>query len=515
VSIEPAEELCLWWGPIPGTDQEGFLDDDTPGATVILQGGYASGKTMTLTAKMLKLSTINDPIPIVWTVPDWGHVEDTILETLKSTDDDNDGRPWFLEPGQFHHNERKHRLEWVGGGPILFASANNPDSIAGPNVAAAGTDEPGKIKHSAWRNTIARVRHPFAKLRQMVAAGTPEGLNWLADMVDDDRPDNVHVYRVTTEDNRELLDKHPGYIEQVRANATAAELEAYLAGKVTNMLGSLAYPMFDARVHYRPDIVLDRRLPLRVCFDFNVDPLSCVIAQHAPALNGHEVRVVASVIKYGGTTTSVVEAVAERFGCWMPGYDIYGDATGAARSVHSNESNYDVIRKRLERTGAPVRMHVPAANPAVALRLNSVNAMLRNARGDVRLFILRSEPRRTCPNRDLVRSLQRTTTKPGTKEILKKPGETDTHPGEALGYYIAKEFPAQEPKSSVAVIRAGQKHLASVLPKPDGPLDKQILKVTEEVMRYGSDAVTAIRRVADPTFRLPEHLLNVQPGGLR
>lgn len=506
------EELSIWWGPIPGTDQEGFFDDDTPDATLMLQGGYASGKTMTLMAKMLKLSAINDPIRIVWTVPDFGHVEDTILETLRSRDEDND-RPWFLEEGQFHYHLRKHELEWAGGGPIQFASAKNPDSIAGPNVAAAGMDEPGKVAHSAWRNTIARVRHPFAKLRQMVAAGTPEGLNWLADVIDEDRPENVHVYRVNTQDNRELLDRHPGYIEQVKANATEAELEAYLSGKVTNMLGSLAYGVFDTRLHYRPDLAIDPRLPLRVCFDFNVDPLSCVLAQHSPGPYGPEVRVILSVIRFNATTRMVVNEVADRFGCWMPGYDVYGDATGAARSTQSNESNYDQIRKRLEETGAQVRMHVPLANPAVALRLNSVNAMLLNARREVRLFIKRTDPRKTCPNRDLVRSLQRTTVKPGTKEILKKQGETITHPAEALGYYLAEEFPAQTKSPSVATIKVGER-VSRDLPRP-AQLTAAILELTEHVMRYGSSTVTRIRRLNDPLFRLPAHLEGIPPGGPR
>lgn len=508
-----AEELCMWWGPIPGTDQEGFIDDDTPDGTLILQGGYASGKTMTLMAKMLKLSAINNPLPIVWTVPDYGHVDDTILETLKSRDEDHD-RPWFLDPSEFHHHITKHKLEWIGGGPILFASAKNPDSIAGPNVAAAGMDEPGKVAHEAWRNTIARVRHPFAKLRQIVAAGTPEGLNWLADLVDEERPENVHVFRVDTQDNRELLDKHPGYIDQVRANATDAELEAYLHGKITNMSGSLAYPVFDAPTHYRPDVATDLRLPLRVCFDFNVDPLCCIVAQHAPGPAGQEVRVVASIIRYSGTTVNVVNELAERYGHWAPGYDVYGDSTGASRSVYSNESNYDIIKKRLQETGAPVRMHVPPANPAVALRLNSMNAMLKNARGAVRLFIKRTDPRKTCPNRDLVRSLQRTTVKPGTKEIVKKAGETITHPAEALGYYIAKEFPAMEPGASVAVIKSGQRRQVAHLPTPDR-MDREILELTEQVVKYGSSAVTQIRRLTDSSFRLPDHLQGIRPGGDR
>ena len=40
-------------------------------------------------------------------------------------------------------------------------------------MAAMGVDEPGSIKHKAWRNGVARVRHPRSTLRQKVAGGTP------------------------------------------------------------------------------------------------------------------------------------------------------------------------------------------------------------------------------------------------------------------------------------------------------------------------------------------------------
>src|SRR5687768_4303996 len=76
-------ELVLRWAPIPGTAQEPAFDNDTPDAYILLQGGWGSGKTLWLTAKGLKLSAINYPLRGLWMVPDYGHIEDTILETLK------------------------------------------------------------------------------------------------------------------------------------------------------------------------------------------------------------------------------------------------------------------------------------------------------------------------------------------------------------------------------------------------------------------------------------------------
>lgn len=512
-----AQELSIWWAPIPGTAQEGFFDDDSPEAYLYFAGGYGAGKTTTLAAKALKLSNINAPLPILWTVPDFDHVHDTIIPTLTELDPKTD-TPWFLRPDQFRYVASEHTLYWIGGGPILFASGKAPGSIKGPNVASCVVDEPGSISYIAWRNSVNRVRHPRAKLRQKCAAGTPEGFGWLMDAFGDEaRPEHYKLYEMDTRENVELLQYVPDYLKQVMENATEAELVSYLGGKFGNLLGTLAYGPFDSKIHYRTGVEIDRGAPLRVCYDFNVDPLSCVVAQHAPGPYGPEVRVVHSVIRFGALTEDVTTEVAKRFSKWLPGYDIYGDATGKARSTLSKESNYDIIQRILRSTGAPVRMHVPQANPPVLLRLRSVNTLLKNARGHVRLVIAKHEPVRLCPNRDLVKSLQQTTLKPGTTEILKKPGETITHPGEALGYYIAKEFPAQDPSALLAAIKVGGTNAPrrhdDVAPAPY--TEKELAALTRLVMQHGSAAVTAIRRQSDPSFELPDHLKGVTPGSGR
>lgn len=447
-----ARELVLRWGPIPGTAQEAFFDDDTPDGTLLFTGGWGSGKTMTLTAKMLKLSALNAPLPGIWTVPDYAHIHDTILPTLTDTDPDT-GDPWFLTPAQFHYHQQRHVLTWDGGGPIQFVSAENPKSIAGPNVAFCGTDEPGSIKRDAWRNTTARVRHPGARLRQRVAAGTPEGLNYLADLFGPDRAASYRKFVMPTTDNTELLRHNPGYLDQVAANASEAELAAYLGGQFVNMTGALAYPAFAAERQLRP-LAFTPDLPLRLSFDFNVDPMTLVVGQQFAGPSGLEFHVLEALALNASTVQDVCAAFVERHPTWKAGLWIYGDASGKSRSHQSLKSNYAIIRELLARVG-PLTMCVPTQNPAVALRLNTVNALCRNARGVTRLW-LNGDPQtpRASPCRDLVKSLEQTVKKPGTDDVWKKPGETVTHCGEALGYWLTMEAPVVKPSAAVAAIKA-------------------------------------------------------------
>jgi len=430
-------DLLIRWAPLPGTPQEGFFDDDTPEANVLFQGGWGSGKTMTLTGKVLKLSAINAPLMGVWAVPDFGHVTRTILPTL--TEVDKQGQPWFLRSDQFHYNEKGHTLHWTGG-PIQFVSDEEPDKIAGANAAWAAGDEPGSIRERSFRNTVARVRHVMARLRQKVWAGTPEGIGYLLDYFGPERSEDYHLYTMATIQNTELPDD---YLRQNMANMTPNEIAAYLEGRAVNISGALAYPMFNAEAQWSYEVPeVNPALPLVLMFDFNVDPMVCPIGQAVAGPFGLEPHIVDMVALYGGSTVDqTCDALLDIYPHWPRGFIVYGDATGRSRHVKSLRSNFDIIKERLLVSG-PVTLKVPSVNPPVARRLSSVNRLCKNALGQTRLWIRKTDPPKVCHTRPLVQSLAKTILKAGTDDIEKKPGETHTHGADALGYWLDYEWPA-------------------------------------------------------------------------
>lgn len=446
-------ELAIRWGPIPGTAQEAFFDDDTPDAALLFCGGWGSGKTMTLWGKALKLSAINAPLPIIWVVPQYDHIEHTILPKLEELDPHN-GLPWFLTPDQFRYHQTKHELHWIGGGPIWFKSAEHAEAIAGPNVASALVDEPALISQKAWRNTTARVRHTGAKLRQSCAAGTADDLSWMQDyFFDPDRPDRYKRFEMATTDNRELLEFDPTYVQRVMENATEAEIQAFVHGKGVLLDGQPAYPPFDERLHWTESVPEpDRSQPLVLTCDFNVAPMCWVIGQQRIGPSGPEAHVLDGITQEVATTDSACDEFLEKFPSWPAGIHVYGDCNGRNRDVRSHKSNYTIIAERLSVAG-PVTLKVDTQNPPVSHRLSSVNRLLKNANGVTRLWVRKWAPTRTCPTRQLVRSLQRTKVPPGKQDVEKKPGETITHAGEALGYWVTPEFPVLKPQTNAGLAR--------------------------------------------------------------
>lgn len=441
--------ILFRWAPIPGTPQEDFFDNDTPEAKLWLSGGQGAGKTLTVSAKALKLSAINVDLPICWTVPDFGHVLDTILPTLTKKDPQT-GEAWLLEEDQFEYHRGTHVLYWLGGGPIHFFSAKNWTSIKGPEMAGAVMDEPALFPFESWRATINRVRHPSARLRQTVMGGTPEGLGYLTDAFLEEERANYFIYNMDARLNVELIAAMPDYIKQLAENATEAELVSYLEGRPGALSGARAYQTFNRDDHWRTDVSEPMRdLPLRISFDFNVEPMASVGGQIVPGHHGKELLVQDAVIRNASWTPEVAEAWAEKYAGWPGGVIIYGDATGNNRSTTSKSSNYDLIREIMAPKFPSFRIHdsvLRKVNPSVTDRVNSVNVLFRNGLGHQRLLVRKTEPAKLCPTRELVRSLEQTLKKPGTSEIWKKPGETVSHAGDALGYLVAAEFPAKRPR---------------------------------------------------------------------
>jgi hypothetical protein len=449
------QELSIWWAPIEGSEQEAFFDDDTQDSNLLFTGGWFAGKTMTLCAKALKLSAINAPLPGIWLVPNWDHVRLTILPMLTSVDPDS-GVNWFLRPDQFTYHQTNHELKWVGGGPIWFMTAENAAGIAGPSVAWLAVDEPGSISHEAWRNATARVRAPGAVLRQKVASGTWEGLNWLADMFGDPtRPEAYKVFTMKTSENTEGLRHNPTFIDQVKDNISEAEAASYLDAKVSNLTGVLAFPMFDEALHWTPNVPeLNPALPLRLTFDFNVNPMTLGLCQIVSGPFGPELHVPDWIAEYGGATVeSCCLKLRERCPQGWHHVIVYGDATGKARHVKSLKSNYQIIRETLVGWAKRIEEKVPTVNPSVTESMNAVNRLLKDAHGRTRLWIRKTEPRRQCPTRELVKSFQRTSKKSGTDDIEKKAGETHTHASEAMRYIVAVEFPVQKAVITVGAAR--------------------------------------------------------------
>lgn len=101
------------------------------------------------------------------------------------------------------------------GDKIDFMSAQDPESLRGPNLAGAWPDEGGIMKEAAFEEICNRVRVPCA-ISQVLVTTTPTGLNWLWRKWVSENPDSEQwkiVVWAATANEGHLVD---GYFESRR-----------------------------------------------------------------------------------------------------------------------------------------------------------------------------------------------------------------------------------------------------------------------------------------------------------
>ncbi|HUT93814.1 MAG TPA: hypothetical protein VMY37_30405 [Thermoguttaceae bacterium] len=167
---------------------------------------------------------------------------------------------------------------------------------------------------------------------------------------------------------------------------------------------------------------------LSIGCDFNVDPMAWVIGHAYP----DRLEWFDELFIRNCNTQAALNVLWERYASHAGGFQFFGDASGRARKTSASATDYLQIANDSRFTNRGRTIHFPDANPAVADRFASCNAMFCNAAGNRRMFI--------DPNcRHLIRDLEVRGYKPGSRE----PADTGDvgHITDAMGYVVWRLFP--------------------------------------------------------------------------
>jgi phage terminase large subunit len=389
---------------------------------------------------------------------------------------------------EFKASDMAFRL--ANGAEILCRSLDSYDFLRGVELGWFYLDELRDTRFEAWQVVKGRLRSQNVDAREGRVTSSPNGYDWIyeefirkpRDLATAAAYANHEAFFARTADNKHLP---RDYVAALLASYDPLLAAQELDGRFLNVAQGRVYPAFDRAVHLDSTIELDPRLPVCLALDFNVTPMTAVIAQigrgaepFAPPMGpirpigpmgpmrqmgpmgreetaGAFIRVIDELWLLHSSTAAMCEA----FGEWLAdqekrgfrlsvfGYRgpenrqpktdnrpsvpllIYGDAAGLARST-VGKSDYAIIQDFFPEA----ELCVGTANPGRRDRYNAVNAALCDARGAVRLRI---HPR--C--RHLVEDLERTVYQPDSNE----PDTRDPlrgHISDALGYLVARVMPA-------------------------------------------------------------------------
>ncbi|OGP18578.1 MAG: hypothetical protein A2V21_310500 [Deltaproteobacteria bacterium GWC2_55_46] len=304
------------------------------------------------------------------------------------------------------------------GSELWVIGLDKPERIEGVPWDGGVLDEYANMKEPAWTENV---RPALSDRRGWCwFIGVPEGLNHYKALAD---------YAMSAVDpDWGLYGWHSSGIlpsDEIEAAKRVLDAKTFRQEYEASFEGSSgsAYYAYDPARHEDPSIALRMDLKIALCCDFNVDTCVWEVVQ----TDGRSVWTVDEIALRNTNTAEMGKAFLQKYGGHKAGIVLYGDAAGMARST-AGKSDYAILYD----LGLKAQ-RVRKSNPAVRDRVNGVNAMLENTRGEARLF---HHPRCAYLRKDLETVEWRS----GGSEIDKSNPER-THASDALGYFIECEFP--------------------------------------------------------------------------
>jgi hypothetical protein len=318
------------------------------------------------------------------------------------------------------------------GSRILCRSVDEFERLRGTNLAWFAVDELTYTPEAAWPILEGRLRDPKATRLCGIAGWTPKGYDWVyRKFIADPKPGYATISAQPYE-NRYLLEHIPDFYDLLKSSYDEKFYQQEVLGKYVNVQSGAVYHAFNRRDHVM-DQVVNPSAPLLWALDFNVDPMSSVIAQTGSG----EVHVLDEIVLRHASTLEACEQFYNRFPDHGGGVVVYGDASGNTVQT-TGTSDYHIIREFFAaKYRTPLRYRIPKSNPGVRDRITLVNGKLRSALGEIRLTV-------DYKCKELIKDFEQVAYKGDSNQPDKEKDRQRTHLSDALGYLLWQECrPAQ------------------------------------------------------------------------
>jgi hypothetical protein len=327
-------------------------------------------------------------------------------------------------------NSSKKIITLKDGRRIHGHSADRADRIRNETFVGFWVDEARECKNFAnlWNVLMGRVLSTGG--RGFVTT-SPNGYDDIHDIFINNAKKDYGVIQFPTYANTFLK---TDLINQLEENYDEKFASQELHGEFVVFQGSVYYTF--NRTKNAGDLAhevanYDPNLPICLCCDFNVDPMAWVLVQIHIVNGMKQIYVIDEIYIRDSNTVETCREFKTRYPNHNAGLVLYGDATGRSRSTNSNVTNWMIIKDELGRYG--VSNKVPRSNPAERDRVNAVNGMMCNSKGNRRVQV---NPK--C--KKLIADFEQVGFKEGTTQIDKTKNRMLTHPSDSFGYLVEYEF---------------------------------------------------------------------------
>jgi len=325
------------------------------------------------------------------------------------------------------------------GTQVQLIGLDRPERIEGVFWSGGVIDEIADIKAEAWEANIRPALDTFNPTRPGYKAwcwliGVPDGLNHYYEMAQYAETANDPDWKLFHWKSSEILPAE-----------TIAAAKRQMSAKQYKQEYEASFETASGRIYedYSKDNYTSETIQpheqLLWYHDFNFTPLSSGIGVR----RGDAVYLLEEIILISAVARQSALEFIERYKNHQNRHVIiYGDPAGRAGEKHGHESDYTEMEKLLREHGWRFTRRVKPAAPAIKDRQNAVRAKIKNAAGEVSLF---------------VNAKQAPYTHKGLATVQLKKGSTfleeETeyqHITTAIGYMIDFEFPIVKRQTTVA-----------------------------------------------------------------
>lgn len=310
---------------------------------LVLYGGGGSGKSVFAAHKL-----------VLRTVCELGHkflalrkvgetVKDSIFAELQAAIED-------LEVDQeFSVNKTDRTLTHEPtGNQILCKGLDEPKKIKSiRGITGMWIEEATDFEEDDLDQLNIRIRGEKPNYVQFIISFNPVDENhWLKKRFFDKKEPNTTVCHSTYKDNYYLVEEDKEQLERLKER-NQLYYDVYCLGKWGIVVKSDKFMYaFDREKHVIPTYSPNPHLSILVSFDFNVLPMTCLIAQEV----GDKVYIFDEMKLENSSTEEMCEQVKAKYINWLFNMDVTGDATGYNRekATRGNINQYMVIKEVLQ-----------------------------------------------------------------------------------------------------------------------------------------------------------------------
>lgn len=281
-------------------------------------------------------------------------------------------------------SESELKIFLPNGTEIHIIGLDQPQRIEGINWTGGVIDEIADVKGEALQANIMPALNTVNPTRPYYRAwcwfiGVPDGLNHYYDMAEYARTANDPDWALFHWTSEEILP--PDVIEAAKRTMSRKQYNQEYRASFETASGRI-YEDYS-----RDNFTTERIQPheaLHWTHDQNFTPLSSAIVV---IRDGVPFFLDEIVLESAVSRQSAVEFVEKYKAHKNKTVYIYGDPAGRAGEKHGHKSDYNEIEDVLRLHGWKFERRVRPAHPAIKDRQNAVRAMIKNAKGEVRLRV--------------------------------------------------------------------------------------------------------------------------------